>query len=374
MRCIQLTGSDNRMDCRDMFFDPINSLPKKCEACGFPDLDHVPAPYNLVKSRTMSPNEMAPAENGNFLVRDRIRAVLELLAPDDCTFHPTCNKGTTEQTSWHLAVPTQQVVTANVTPTIPRCDTCGEPRSAHPGSQYSEWLWDHESNHDVLKASTWGSSEAGWDQWISRDLFISVRLVSLLKNIKARGLDEATCDKLTSPNEDETRWIKTQLDLITSHDIPIHAPGTVADGDARWFRQYLKDHATKPVPAVDWKTLEKAIKFKLPKSYKDFVGKVGLCSFEDVDEQDGYVVEVLPPTEFDCESYRAGALEADDDDSNSVDGVMFAGTDHGDCFCFDVRKDRKEFEVFLYLHEYNCFEPYAPDFSACIRRFVAAKD
>ena len=372
MRCIQLTGSDNRMDCRDMFHNPINSLPPKCDACGFPDLDHVEQPYYLVKSRTMSHNEMAPAENGNFFVRDRIRSVLELLALGECDFYPTHYKGTSDQTPWYLAVPAHKVVTAKVNPAIPRCDTCGEPRSAHPGTQFSEWLWNYDSDHEVIKSSTWGSSEMGWDKWIDRDLIMSVRLFSLLKRIKAKGLDERTCDKTTSPTEDEAAWIDEQLDLLAAHGIPLHAPGTVSDADAKWFRLYLKEHATAQTPSIDWKSLEKRLKFRLPKSYKDFIGKVGPCSFKDVDEQEGFTVHVLPPQQLDCKSYRSGELEADDEETNSVDGVMFANTDHGDCFCFDVRKDRKEFEVFLYLHEYNCFEPYAPNFAVCIERFVAA--
>jgi hypothetical protein len=57
------------MNCRDMFWDPINPLPRKCAKCGFPDLDFVPQPYFLVKSRAMSPNELALAEKGNFFGR-----------------------------------------------------------------------------------------------------------------------------------------------------------------------------------------------------------------------------------------------------------------------------------------------------------------
>ena len=371
MRCIELTGSDNRMDCRGMFYDPINSLPTKCEACGFPDLDNVPQPYFLVKSRTMSPNEMAPAENGNIFVRDRIRSVLEVLAPDDLNFYPTTYKGTSDHTPWHLAVPKHQVVTAEVDPSIQRCDSCGEPRSAHPGTQFSEWLWNHDSDHEALKSSTWGSSEMGWDKWISRDVFMSVRLFSLLRHIKAKGLDESTCDKITSPNEDEATWIRTQLSLLADRGIQLHAPGTVADSDAKWFQEYLKDRAAALAPSIDWRSLEKTVKVKLPKSYKDFLGKIGPCSFKDVDEQ-GFTVHVLPPTKLDFRSYRIGAIEAEDDKSNSVDGIMFAGTDHGDCYCFDVRRDRKECEVFLYLHEFNCFEPYAANFAECIKRFVVA--
>ena len=123
-----------------MFYDPLNPLPPKCEACGFPDLDFVPHPYFLVKSRAMTPNETAMAENGNFLVRDRVRRVLELLAPGQCRFYPTHFKGTMNETPWSLAVPVHQVVVANVNPSISHCQVCGEPRSAHPGPQYSEWI------------------------------------------------------------------------------------------------------------------------------------------------------------------------------------------------------------------------------------------
>ena len=355
-----------------MFYGPINSLPIKCDACGFPDLDHVPQPYYLVKSRTMSPNEILPAENGNFFVRGRIRKVLELLAPHECDFFSTCYKGTAEQTPWFLAVPNHQVVTAKVDPSIIRCDACGEPRSAHPGSQFIEDLWNYDSDHEIIQSSTWSSSEIGWDKWIDRHLFFSVRLFWLLKQIKAKGLDEATCGKKTSPNKEEADWIDKQLVLLVNHGIPLHSPGSLSNGDTTWFRKYLKDNATKQKPSTDWKALEKQFKFKLPKSYKDFINKSGPRSFSNVDEQEGFNVHLLQPQKIDFKSYRAGALEIDDEETSSIDAVLFAHTDHGDCFCFDIRKDRKEFEVFLYLHEYNYFEPYAPNFVACIKRFVIA--
>ena len=235
MHCVQLTGSDDRMDCREMFYDPINPLPRKCPKCGFPDLDHVPQPYFLVKSRTMSPNEMALSENGNFFVRDRIRRVLELVAPGQCRFFPTCNKDTSEQTPWQLAVPTHQVVTAKVKASIPRCDACREPRSAHPGTQYSKWLWDYESDYDLLKSSTWGSSESGWNQWLCRDLFLSVRLLHLLKKIKAKGLDEAAGGEPSSPDKKDSAWIEEKLHRLQARGIPLHAQGTLSDEDATWL-------------------------------------------------------------------------------------------------------------------------------------------
>src|SRR5262249_28260126 len=156
-------------------------LPPKCAQCGFPDLDHTPQPYFLIKSRAMTPNELAPAENGNFFVRERVRRVLDILAPQQCTYFPTCYKGSSDQTPWLLAVPNYQVVTARINPSIPRCEACGVPRSAHPGTQWSEVLfgrpprdqpraegWTAQSEYEILRSSTWGSSERGWDQWISR--------------------------------------------------------------------------------------------------------------------------------------------------------------------------------------------------------------
>ncbi len=383
MRCIQLTGSDDRMDCRDMLDDPINLLPAKCPKCGFPDLDHVPQPYFLIKSRTMSPNELAKAENGNFFVRERVRQVLELLAPSQCSFFSTCYKGTTEETPWLLAVPNHQVITAKVDPSIPRCDTCGEPRSAHPGSQFSEWLfypqasggagpgWTGQSEYEILKSSTWGSSEIAWDQWISRDLFMSVRLLHLLKKIKAKGFYEATCGKPASADKAESVWIREKIQTLEQHGISLHPTGTLSEEDAKWFQSYLKSHSRDVNSEDDIKSVEKRLKFKLPKSYLDFVTKVGPASFENIDAQEGFTVRILALGDLDLEGYRTGELDSDDEETNAVNGVMFADTEHGDCFCFDVQKSKKEFQVFLYKHEYNCFEPYAENFAACIKRFAS---
>lgn len=370
MRCIELTGSDDRLDCQDMFYDPLNPLPPKCPSCKFPDLDYVPQPYYLVKSRTMTPNEMALAENGNLLVRERIRRVFEALAPGECAFYPTCYKGTSTETPWLLAVPTNQVVTATVDPAIPRCPNCGEPRSAHPGTQFKQWLWNRESEKHIVQGSTWGSSELGWDQWIDRDLYMSVRLFLLLKKIKAAGLNEATCQKLTSANKEEAAWIKEKLRFLEEQHIPLLPPGAVSDADIRWLRDFIKQRAGAAAPPLDIKAAEKRLRFKLPKSYVEFIAKVGPTDFENVDEETGFTAHILTPDEFDSTSYRAGALDAVDEETNSVDGVMFGSTGHGDCFCFDVRRDRKEFQVFLYKHEYNQFEPYADNFAACVRRFA----
>ncbi len=325
----------------------------------------------------MSPNELAMAENGNFFVRQRVRRVLELIAPDHCDYFPTCFKGTTEETPWFLAVPKHQVTTAKVKSSIPRCDTCGEPRSAHPGTQYSECVfgvknrdgWIGESEFEVFKSSTWASDERGWDKWIDRELFISVRLLHLFRKIKAKGFYQASCGKTYAPNKAESDWIAVKLRAIEASGIQLHADGTLSDEDAKWFRDYVRTHSTNIETTFDIRSIERRLRFKLPKSYVEFITKVGPVSFENVDEQEGFTATIVTPDEFDTQTYRAGATDSDEE-TNAVNGVMFATTDHGDCFCFDVQNGQKEFAVFRYNHELNCFEAYAENFAACIKRFA----
>jgi hypothetical protein len=376
MRGVSISTSDNRMDCHFSFHDPLNALPAKCAACGFPDLDYVPQPYVLVKSRTANPNELAGAENGNFFVRDRVRRVLDLVAPGLCTYYPTCFKGTTDPTPWLLAVPQQQVATAIVDPKIPRCTKCQEPRSAHPGTQWKEHLlqayprpdgWSCELTHDLVKSATWGSSEKSWNLWISRDLYLSVRLLGLLKKIKARGFYESTCQKQTVPDKEETAWIKDKLRQIEAAGIAQHAAGTISDEDAKWLREFLKTHAKSKKSEFDQKAIEKRVKAKLPNSYVDFITAVGTTSFDDVDEQQGWGVTILPPTKLE---YETGYAEFEDEDSQAVHALRFATAVNGDCFCFDVQKGKKEFSIVLYNHEGNFFEPYAENFAACLKRFA----
>jgi hypothetical protein len=380
MRSVLVATSDNRMDCRFAFSDPINLLPKKCVKCGFPDLDHIPQPYFVGKSRTMTPNELAGAENGNFFVRNRVRQVLELLDPGLCSFYPTTFSGTTTATPWLLAVPNQQIVTARVDPSIPRCAACGEPRSAHPGTQWSESLfgapprgqlsgegWAAEGEYDVLKSSTWGSSERGWNLWISRDLYVSVRLLHLLKKIKAKGFYEATCQKPVSPNKEESAWINEKVQFLVSAGIALHAEGTLSETDSQWLREYIKTHSLDWKPNWDIKAVERRIKVKLPKSYLDFITVVGPTSFENIDQQEGFTASIVPPDQLQTQD---GDGELEDEDSKPMDALTFATTDHGDCFCFEVQKGKKEFAILLYNHEGHFFEPYADNFAACIKRFA----
>jgi hypothetical protein len=51
--------------------------------------------------------------------------------------------------------------------------------------------------------------------------------------------------------------------------------------------------------------------------------------------------------------------------------VVFAATDHGDGFCFEVGKKNRDYPVYKYNHESGEFEPYAGNFAECIMRFCA---
>ena len=110
---------------------------------------------------------------------------------------------------------------------------------------------------------------------------------------------------------------------------------------------------------------------RLPKSYVDFVKTVGPMSFENVDEQEGFTASILPPAELGVEGY---ADDFEDEESRAVNGLTFATTGHGDCFCFDVQKGQKEYAVLLFKHECNLLEPYAENFVECIKRFAGGND
>ena len=93
--CVMMTGPDVQMDQRGDSYEPANLPPVKCPHCTFPDLDFVAKPYLLTKGIS-SPAETSPAQFGNFLVRERVRRILELAVPNACTFHPTTERKTKE--------------------------------------------------------------------------------------------------------------------------------------------------------------------------------------------------------------------------------------------------------------------------------------
>ena len=88
--CVMMVGPDDQMDLdmRGNFGKPANPLPIKCPHCTFRDLDYVGEPYLLAKGFS-SPAEATSAVRGNFLVRERVKRILEVAVPGACTFFPT---------------------------------------------------------------------------------------------------------------------------------------------------------------------------------------------------------------------------------------------------------------------------------------------
>lgn len=387
---VEVCGSDQRMDQRGNFDLPVNPLPVKCPRCTFPDVDFVPQPYHLAKGMS-KPTEMQQAELGNFFVRERTRKILEVVAPGQCQFFPTHDLKGKAATPWFLAVPITLIHTATVKKSVPRCPDCGEPKVAHPGSHY-EYQDMGVVTQDVFKSSNWSSSESigeesrwyymhilGWkkrekvppDQWtrisLGRELYFSIRLVTLLKSLGIRGLFPFGCDD-EKPNADDRAWVDEKLRLLVQQGLvekPAVKPSPTMD---KWFRNYLKTNAANERVRYDFAALEKKHGVELPLAYKEFISTVGEKSYFDVDGTEGFTVHVLLPQKLDFRSYRKGRVQVADEESSEVDGLMVALTDHGDCFCFDLSASAPNYPVFHFEHELNGFEPYAQDFKEFIKR------
>lgn len=380
MRSVEISPTEPRMDSRESLDELVNPLPTRCPTCRFPDFDVVPQPYFLIRSRTHAPQEIDLAHDGNFLMRERVRHIVELLAPDQCLFFPTFFEGTTDPTPWSLAVPIHQLPVARVDPSVPRCPACHEPRHSYRSSDWTEWLfgtpfrpiplgegWTDQSPHHLWKSATWDSTGPRDSRAADRALYMSLRLLRLLEGIGVRGFYEALPypRTLSQLDESESAWIEEQRARLTAAGIPLHAAGSLSKADTAWLRKYLKAHRLPTPPAWDKVATERRLKVKLPKSYVNFLDAIGPRTFENVDGRSGFTASVDPealvfeelPIEF-------------DDEANPARPLTFATTGHGDVFCFDVEKGKKEWSVVLYDHETATFQRFAENFAACLRRFV----
>jgi hypothetical protein len=327
----------------------------------------------------MTPTEISAGAHGNLLVRPRLRRIIEVILPEQCRFYPTTYFKSSEQTPWSLAVPVEFCHTGMVKKTIPRCQSCGEPMSGHPGSEYEKWehVLDDASQmtSELYKSENWSSGDlrgGARKAWINREISISLRFYRLLRDLKVAGIYQTGGE--TKPDKAELSWVAEKMSFVRKQGIPLVPEGALSTEDKKWFTDYLratKRVAKKPVEVRD---LEKRHKVKFPKSFLDYVETVGSQSYPDIDGQEGFNVTIHLPKDCDFKNFRKGAIQSDDEVSQAVDGVMFASTEHGDCFVFDFRKDGKEYEVFVYLHEMNSYENYAPNFVKCLKRFVAAKE
>ena len=421
---VEMTGPDTRMDQFGTRDEPANRLPVKCPHCTMPDLDAVAEPYLLAKGFA-SPAEHAPAEVGNFLVRERMRKILELAAPGQCTFHPTAEKKSKKRADWFLAVPAHTIEVPGMVEhdeKRERCKKCKEPKLGH--TVYGKGGHVALKNGmtagvDVFKSKQWYAGQTAEDslngvnayrkkekmeplpwseygltppphpqRWtrdgVDRDLYFSVRLEQLLKKAKVKGQLVRLLDfQDVKPSEADLAWIDEKLALLAEHGL-VDAPAKKAakgtktggvDGTAKWLAQYLKKNAAKKKSAaVDFSAIEKKNKVTLPQDYKDFIATVGEKEFEDVMQQEGFTAFVLPLKEIDFRGYRKGKMKdlLGDEESLAVDGVMFADTEHGDAFVFDLAQPDAagNYPVYWYDHEGNAMEPFAPTFAAAIKRFA----
>lgn len=423
-RVVEMTGPDTRMD------EGVNRLPVKCPHCTIVDLDFVPDVYLLSRGFN-APAETAPAEVGNFLVRDRVRRILELVVPCACTFVATAEKKSKKPTDWWLAVP------ANVVdmPGLPHrsdkgqaCSVCGAPeRGYHPWEEVKGK--PDEPRHlglercdcnglDVFKPKQWGAVDTVENMYASaleytpkgqepppwsrfggrevpdppshaqrwtrvrlwRDLFFSVRLEQLLKRAKVKGqLVRYIRYKDVTPSPEDLAWIDEKLQLLARAGLteakavekpgakPAPKSGKGSAGGGAWFRGYLTKHAAKKPIKADFNAVEKKHKLTLPEDYKDFITTVGPKSFDDVMDEEGFTATVLPPAKLDFKSYRRAKWEKLSVESE-VDGFAIAETEHGDVFVVDVADPGGT--VYWYDHEQNTVEPFADNFAACVQRFA----
>jgi hypothetical protein len=418
---VEMTGPDTRMDQFGNRDEPANPLPVKCPQCTMPDLDAVAKPYLLAKGFA-APAEHSPAEVGNFLVRERTRKILELVVPGACTFHPTAEKKSKKPTPWFLAVPAHVIVVPRMREhdeKRERCKRCKEPKvgyQTYTGSRHVAVVNKLSAGVDIFKSMQWYARQTAEDslaevnayrkkegieplpwshygltppphpqRWtrdaLSRDLYFSVRLEQLLKQARVKGQLVRLLDfQDVKPSPADLAWIEGKMALLAERGLVDGAtpkskkakPGT---GPTKWFEQYLKKNAAKKKPPkIDFAAIEKKQKLTLPQDYKDFIVTVGPKSFEDVMDQEGFAAHVLPPNKLEFRGFRRGKMKEllGDEESLAVDGVMFADTDHGDAFVFDLaQKDAAgNYPIFWYDHEGNAMEPFAPTFADAIKRFA----
>lgn len=373
-QCAQMVGGDERMDLAGGNGAPLNALPSKCPTCRMPDLDHVPVPYLLGRG-IEKPADLAPAEAGNFLVRDSAKKVLELVAQGQCRFVATIHQKTKLPTPWFLAVPENLQTTATPPKNRERCPQCDEPWCFHhySESQPGENWASPTSSYDVFKSKNWGSHKEpfkGWDKdrpsVFGRQLFFSVRLEGLLKKLKFRGLIRSYDCKET-PNADDEAWVKQQLARIAQLNTPPGGSPEASSGNV-WFQQFLTQHAKKAPVAFDFQALEKREGCRLPQSYRDFSTKIGRKKFADFQGEEGLDVTIWPGAKLDFDTFR----NPGDDGDGPTRAVVFATLENGDSLCFDLSAKTAEPAVFHHDHETDCFEPFAKTFADCVRQLAGA--
>lgn len=416
--CVMMVGPDTQMDHRGDTYEPANPLPIKCPHCTFPNLNLVPNPYVLTKGIS-SPAETSSAHFGNFLVRERVRRILEIVVPDACAFYPTVERKSQKTAPWWLVVPQFKRSMPMPKPKPPFCSKCREPKvwSCAMGSVWEKMKSYDSGGIDVFKTIEWhtlsetaedqfetvnryrkkaGEPPLSWTDWLrsstcsaeppthrerwtrlglSHDLYFSVRLEQLFQRAKVKGqLIRYRDHKDVKPSDEDEAWVEKKIQALAAHGLISSQMLTEKKAIGRisrnWFCEFLKRNAGKAFRKMDLDAIEKRQKLMLPKDYKDFIITVGPMSFKHVMEIEGFTATILTPTKLDFKSYRRGSLPYLDKEQSQIDGVMFAKTEHGDAFVFDVSMKKGDYPVYWHDHEQNTLEPFAGTFAECIKRFA----
>ena len=221
IRLSRICCSDKRMDIVDTncsIDTPINKYETSCDTCHFPNIDKTPNPYYIAKGRDFSGIEIMEADLGNLFVSNRLRKIFDILFPNQCTYEKTFIDQTEIPTKWWLAIPSHTIVSGKVNDNVRRCGKCNQPLHAHPGSQYKFWIDDFEASFDIIKSENWHCADSDdWKKtWIGRDVFLSVRLIFLLKKISAKGIYQYAFSKFKKLTKTEKNWIEQAKEKIGS--------------------------------------------------------------------------------------------------------------------------------------------------------------
>jgi hypothetical protein len=219
IRLYLIVCSDRRMDIVDINYTsdtPINKYEINCDVCHFPNIDKTPYPYFIVKGRDFSGIEITKADLGNLFVSNRLKKIFEILFPEQCEYKRTFIAQTDIPTKWWLAVPNNTIISGEVKDDVKRCEKCNQPLHAHPGSQYKFWIHDFESSFDIIKSENWHSvAEHDWKEtWIGRDIYLSVRLIFLLKKNSAKGIYQYAFSEFKKLTKAEKDWIEQAIEKI----------------------------------------------------------------------------------------------------------------------------------------------------------------
>ncbi len=249
IRLSRIVSSDTRMDIIDKLYlldTPINTYTSTCPACSFPDINTVPKPYYILRRRIGIPQEIQVADLGNILVSKRVKRIIEILFPGQCIFHKTYTFEEKLLTKWWLAEVVHSEVSAEISEGVKKCSHCNEPYSSH-GTQQKYMNYDIVSEYDIVKSKSWFScSEKDWKEtWISRDLFLSVRLINLLKKVKAVGIYQDADSNFKKLLKEEKDWIEEALQKIAAVDEKLLSPNDyarISENDIQKMKEVLLPH------------------------------------------------------------------------------------------------------------------------------------